>query len=73
MGRKLLDLEVRRRDRVIGSLTAEADPADATELRHLLVEAIRRDGWDEARVNEFEMDIRLAGERRVLTTFVTSR
>jgi hypothetical protein len=32
-----------------------------------------RRGIDDARVAEFEMDVRVAGEAELITTFVTSR
>lgn len=73
MGRKLLDLEVRRKDRTVAKLRAEADPRDADDLKRLLKDAVRRDGGAPADIGEYEMEIREADERVVLTTFVASR
>jgi integrase len=70
--RRLLDLQVRRRGRVVATVTAEADPKNGADLRQLLVEAIRRDGRDESEIADYEMDIRCSGEPNLLTTFVAS-
>lgn len=70
--RRLLDLEVRRRGRVVATVTAEADPKNGANLRQLLVEAIRRDGRDESEIADYEMEIRCPGEREPLATFVAS-
>jgi hypothetical protein len=70
MGRRALDFTVRRRGSRLADFTAEADPRDTDELRRLLDDAIRRDGWDASRIGEFKMEVRYAGDRRVLTTFV---
>jgi integrase len=72
MGRRSLDFTVRRRGSRFADFTAEADPRDPDELRQLLTDAIRRDGWDASRIGEFEMEVRYTGDRRVLTTFVTT-
>jgi hypothetical protein len=66
--RELLDLEVRRFGRLIKKLTAEANPKDARELRQVLMDAVKRNGGNEAQVAEYEMDIRLSGKSEVLTT-----
>jgi integrase len=70
--RRLLDLEIRRRGRVVATVTAEANPKNAADLRQLLVEAIRRDGRDESEIADYEMAIHHAGEPNLLTTFVAS-
>jgi hypothetical protein len=67
-----LDLTVRRRGARFADFTAEADPGDTDELRRLLTDAVRRDGWDVSRIGEFEMEVRYAGDGRVLTTFVAT-
>jgi hypothetical protein len=72
MGRRALDFTVRRRGSRFADFTAEADPRDPHELRRLLDDAIRRDGWDASRIGEFEMEVRYAGDGRVLTTFVAT-
>lgn len=69
---QLLDLEIRRRGRLVKKLTTQADPTDPHELRQLLVDAIRRNGQDESHIAEYEMDIRHFGEPSVLTTFVAT-
>jgi DNA-binding FadR family transcriptional regulator len=72
MERKLLDFEVRRRGRVVATVTAEADPKNAADLRQLLVEAIRRDGREESEIADYEMEIWCPSERQPLATFVAS-
>ncbi|WP_344314160.1 hypothetical protein [Fodinicola feengrottensis] len=72
LGRKNLELTVVRRGDKLMNLVVEADPDDADELRTLLLDAIRRDGWSDDRINEFELQIRYAGDRSVLKTFVTA-
>jgi hypothetical protein len=72
MPRRSLDFTVRRRGSRFADFTAEADPCDPDELRQLLTDAIRRDGWDASRIGEFEMEVRYAGDRRVLSTFVAT-
>lgn len=73
MARKMLDLEVRRKGRVVAKLRAEADPKNADELTRLLKNAVRRDGGAPADIGDYEMDIREADERRVIATFVATR
>ena len=72
MGRRELDFTVRRRGSRFADFSADADPRDPHELRQLLTDAIRRDGWDASRIGEFEMEVRYAGDGRVLTTFVAA-
>jgi integrase len=70
--RELLDLEVRWRGTIVKKLTAEVDPRDASGLRQLLVDAIRRHGGTESQIADYEMDIRYSGVCDLVTTFVTS-
>ncbi|MGH3321327.1 MAG: WhiB family transcriptional regulator [Streptosporangiaceae bacterium] len=72
VGRELLDLTVTRRGAVVAELTGEADPKDPDELRRLLLAAVRRDGRDASQVAEYELQVRYAGERGLLTTFVAA-
>jgi transposase len=46
----------------IGFPLRKAILAAPHELRQLLTDAIRRDGWDASRIGEFEMDVRYAGD-----------
>lgn len=69
----MLDLEVRRKGRVVAKLRAEADPKSADDLTRLLNDAVRRDGGAPADIGDYEMDIREADERRVIATFVATR
>lgn len=71
-GRQLLDLQVRWNGSVVKKLTAEADLTNAGELRQLLVDAVKREGRDQERIAEYEMDIRRFGESELFTTFVAS-
>lgn len=73
MARKMLDLEVRRKGRVVAKLRAEADSKDADDLARLLRDAVRRDGGAPADIGDYEMDIREADERQVIATFVVTR
>jgi integrase len=73
MGRRyLIDLEIRRKGRPVAKLTAEADPKEARDLRRLLVDAIKRDGRDEAQIGDYEMDVRYSGKIPLITTFVAT-
>lgn len=68
----LLDLEVRRKGLVVSKLTAEADPTNGAKLRQLLLDAVRRDGRNELDIGQYEMNVRKAGEKPLLMTFVVS-
>lgn len=70
--REALDLAVRRRGEMLWEFTTEADHEDPEELRRILLDALRRNRWDERRVDEFEMEVRYSGDRRLLKTFVTA-
>lgn len=71
--RKLLQLTVRRRRRRVTELTTDADPRDEQELRHLLADAVRRDGAPPDRIGEYEMDVRLVTDpSKKITTFVAA-
>ncbi len=70
--REALDFTVRRRGDVIWEFTTDADYEDPDELRQILLDALCRDHWDERRVDEFEMEVRYAGDRRLIKTFVTT-
>ncbi|KAA2265233.1 tyrosine-type recombinase/integrase [Solihabitans fulvus] len=70
--RKALELEIRRKGYVVAKLTAEADPEELGELRQLLVDGILRDGYDESRIAEYEMDVHYLGNPDLLMTFVAS-
>lgn len=68
--REALDLTVRRRGDTVWHFTTDADHEDAEELHQILLDALRQDHWDECRADEFEMEVRYAGDRRLLKTFV---
>jgi hypothetical protein len=70
--KKMLDLEVRRKGRVVARLRAEADPRDPRDLERLLKDAVHRDGGAPSDIGDYEMDIREADERPVITTFVAT-
>jgi integrase len=69
---ELLDLEFRRLGRVVSRLTAAADPTDATELRQLLLDAVRRAGGEATDVGDYEMAIHRVGEPGISAIFVAS-
>jgi integrase len=52
---QLVNVEVRRSGTVIARLMTEIDPRNAGELRRLLLDAVRRDGHDEAEVGAYEL------------------
>lgn len=71
--RKPLNLTVRRGRRLVAEFTADADPRDAEELEWLLADAVRRDAAPPDRIDEYEMDVRLASDRsKKITTFIAS-
>lgn len=72
MGRRALDLVVLRKGRQVAKLRAEADPWDTRELRRLLLDAVVRDRRSERDLGEYAMEIRYAGDNRLLTSFVAT-
>lgn len=68
-GTQLLEFEIRHLGKTVRIFSAEADPAQPSQLRQLLAAAVRRDGRDASEILDYEMDIRRAG--LVVTTFVT--
>lgn len=73
MGREPLDLIVKHEGWKVAEFTAEADPTDAKELRQLLFDAIKRYDGRTDYIEEYEMDVRYAGKREIVTTFVATR
>jgi DNA-binding transcriptional MocR family regulator len=71
--RQWLDLVVRRRGVVVSRLTTEVNRRSGAELRQVLAGVIRRSGGDAALINEYEMELRAAGDDELLTTFVAAR
>lgn len=69
---ELLDLEILHLGQAIRKVRAEADPNSAPDLRQLLVDAVRRHGGGEAEIGDYEMNVRYAGERGLITTFVAT-
>ncbi len=67
-----LDLEVRRLGQPVNAFRAEADPNDTSELRQLLLDAVRRSGGNEAEIGDYELVVRYAGERGIAATFVAT-
>ena len=68
-----LDLEVRHLGRVVHRLRCAADPDDATTLHSLLVDAIRQEGRNPSDIADYELVVRRAGQREIVTTFVATR
>lgn len=71
--RELLDLEVIQLGKTVRKVRAEADPASASDLRQLLLDAVRRNGGQPSEIGEYEMNVHYAGERGLITTFVATR
>jgi integrase len=67
-----LDLEVRHLGRVVHRLHCVADPDDATTLHSLLVDTIRREGRNPSEIGDYELVVRRAGQREIVTTFVAT-
>lgn len=70
--REPLDLEVLRAGEAVRKLRAEADPNSTAELRQLLSDAVKRNGGSDEELGEYEMNVRYAGERGLITTFVAT-
>lgn len=68
-----LDLEVRLLGDPIARFRAEADPEDTSDLRQLLVGAIRRSGGNPTEIGDYELVVSLAGSADAMTTFVATR
>jgi integrase len=68
-----LDLEVRQLGTPIANFRADADPEDNTDLRTLLVGAIRRSGGNLSEIADYELLVRLAGSTTPMTTFVATK
>jgi integrase len=67
-----LDIELFHLGRSVRTYRTQADPNNADELLQLLLDAIRRTGGNEANVRDYELMVRYAGERGVVTTFIAS-
>lgn len=65
-----LDLELMHQGRSVRTYRTEADPTDTRQLLELLTDAIRRVGGDNAEPTDYELIVRYAGERGVVTTVV---
>jgi hypothetical protein len=63
---------VYRKGARVVELRAEADPKDTATLRKLLLDAVRRDRKRDDQIGEYQMEIRLAGDTRLMTTFVAA-
>lgn len=74
MGKKRnLALTVLRKGNRVAELTVDADPDDLDELRKILLDAVKRDGRYERHIGEYEMQVRLQKDPRLLTTFVATK
>lgn len=65
-----LDLELFHRGRSVRTYRTCADPTNPDELLQLLRDAIRRTGGQDADAGDYELVVRYAGERGVVTTVV---
>lgn len=73
MASKPLEVKVRHRNGdVIHKGAVDADPKDNDQLRTILVDAMHRDHWDLDRIGEFSMEVHLAGDPDILTTFTAA-
>jgi hypothetical protein len=67
---EVLDLELVHLGRSVRTYRTEADPTDTAQLLGLLADAIRRNGGEDAKPADYELVVRYAGERGVVTTVV---
>jgi hypothetical protein len=65
-----LDLEILHLGTSCRTVRTVADPANDAQLVAILTGAVRRLGADAARIDEYEMIVRYAGERGSITTIV---
>jgi hypothetical protein len=65
-----LDLQLVRLGRTVRTYRTEADPANTGQLLALLRDAVRRVGGDDADVSDYELVVRYAGERGIVTTVI---
>jgi integrase len=65
-----LDIELFHLGQSVRTYRTQADPNNADELLQLLLDAVRRTGGNEADVRDYELVVRYAGERGVVTTFI---
>lgn len=68
--REALDLELVHLGQRLRTYRTDADPNDSEELLQLLLDAVRRTGGQEANAGDYELVVRYAGERGVVTTFI---
>lgn len=69
-GREAVDLEVVHLGQRMRTYRTHADPNNSEELLALLLDAVRRTGGQEGDVRDYELVVRYAGERGVVTTFI---
>lgn len=70
--RNVVDLHVRHLGADFARFSAEADLSSGSDLRRLLVAAVRRRGGDPAQIDEYEMDVRRSSDSAAIMTFATS-
>jgi integrase/DNA-binding transcriptional regulator YhcF (GntR family) len=68
----LLDLRLCQAGETIRAFSARANPSDPDKLEHLLTGAVRRLGADAEDLDSYELEVRLHGQGRLLTTFVAT-
>lgn len=68
--REALDLEVVHLGQRLRTYRTHADPNNSEELLQLLLDAVRRTGGQQADIRDYELVVRYAGERGVVTTFI---
>jgi integrase len=70
---ELFDLQLRHRGAVVARFSTILDPRSGHELEQVLVDAVARRGGDEARLAEYELDVRRPGDDQIIITFVALR
>jgi integrase len=67
-----LDIELFHLSQSVRTYRTQADPNNADELLQLLLDAVRRTGGSQIDVRDYELVVRYAGQRGVVTTFIAS-
>jgi integrase len=68
----LLDLRLCHSGATIKTFTSRADPTDPDKLEQLLTGAVRRLGANAADIDLYELEVRIQGDDKLLTTFVST-
>jgi integrase/DNA-binding transcriptional regulator YhcF (GntR family) len=68
-GSTLLELRLVCLGKTVRTFTSDANPSDATHIRRLLRNAVRRLGGESADLADYELEVRKAGSTKLITTY----